>query len=88
MKGDANDPRALIREAFQIDGIVIEECRGIFLDWALGVPDGTDTQDLIAQLLVQYQDEPADHPMRIVLREGLQAAQPDGKRRGGRRGRL
>jgi hypothetical protein len=54
VKGDARDPRALIREAFRIDGIVIEECRGIFLDWALGVPDGDDTQELIGELLVQY----------------------------------
>ena len=88
MKGDALDPRALIREAFQIDGIVIEQCRGIFLDWALGVPDGADTQALIGQLLVQYMDEPMDHPMTIVLQEGMKSGQPNTKRRGGWRSRV
>jgi len=29
------DPRGLIFESYRIDGITIEECRMIFLDWAL-----------------------------------------------------
>jgi len=36
MKGDARDPRGLIREAYKIDGITASQCRSIFLDWALG----------------------------------------------------
>ncbi|MGB1096749.1 MAG: hypothetical protein ACPG09_09845, partial [Paracoccaceae bacterium] len=37
-KGDENDPKGLISEAYNIDGITAGECRSIFLDWALGVP--------------------------------------------------
>lgn len=91
MKGDTLDPKALIREAFRIDGIVIEECRAIFLDWALGVPDGSDMQALIGQLRAQYQREPEDHPMHMVLLEGLgKVAQGDQNkgRKGGRAARI
>ena len=35
MKGDALDPAGLIREAFCIDGITAQDCRVIFLDWAI-----------------------------------------------------
>jgi len=83
VKGDALDPKALIQEAFRIDGIAIEECRAIFLDWALGVPDGSDMHDLIRLLLALYHGEPDDHPMKVVLREGLQSIAVKG-RRGGR----
>ena len=31
-KGDANDPKGLIYESYQIDGITKSECRTIFLD--------------------------------------------------------
>ncbi|UYV38861.1 hypothetical protein N4R57_07490 [Rhodobacteraceae bacterium D3-12] len=85
MKGDELDPKALIREAYRMD-IGIEECRVIFLDWALSLPDGMDPKGTIAQLLQRYGTE-ADHPMTGVLREGLSRAAKTG-RRGGRRGRL
>ena len=29
------DPKGLVRESYQIDGITVGECRSIFLDWAL-----------------------------------------------------
>ena len=32
------DPRGMIFESYRIDGITIEECRMIFLDWHLKVP--------------------------------------------------
>jgi len=35
MKGDFDDPKALIREAYNIEAITRSECRSIFLDWAL-----------------------------------------------------
>lgn len=86
MKGDENDPKALIREAYNIDGITLGECRSIFLDWALGVPVERDTQKVISEVLAQYQDDAPDHPMTQTLREGLQTfAAP--RRRGGWRGR-
>ena len=36
------DPSDLIHEAYRIEGIVVEECRSIFFDWALGLDDGVD----------------------------------------------
>ena len=69
MKGDENDPKALIREAYNIDGITTGECRSIFLDWALGVPVGLDTQIVIDAVLQQYISNAPDHPMTQTLQE-------------------
>lgn len=87
MKGDARDPKALIREAYRIDGISAPECRIIFLDWALGVPAGLDVRGEVQALLVQYADQPADHPMTLTLLAALKDAGP-ARRRGGRAGRF
>ncbi|WP_137701989.1 hypothetical protein [Marimonas lutisalis] len=85
MKGDTHDPKALIREAYRIEGIGLAECRSVFLDWALSLPDGMDSRAAVAVLLERYGAE-EDHPMTQVLREGAErAASP--ARRGGRRGR-
>ncbi|MBF9033789.1 hypothetical protein HKCCE2091_06010 [Rhodobacterales bacterium HKCCE2091] len=81
---DPADPKGLIRESYRIDGITEAECRSIFLDWALSV-EATDTRPLIEALLVRH--GAAGHPMTTVLRSGLEAAPPKG-RRGGRAGRL
>lgn len=78
------DPKGLIREAFRIDGIDSADCRTIFLDWALSVDGGMDTQTRIEALIKQHSDEPADHPMQAVLREGLQSANPPARRGGAR----
>jgi len=83
---DAVDPRGLIREAYVIEGISEPECRSIFLDWAIGVPAGEDTQVHVGALLAHYGAAAPDHPMTKVLREGLEPAERSG-RRGGRRGR-
>lgn len=83
-KGDATDPKGLIAESFKIDGITYEECRSIFLDWALAVPVDADSPALIKTLLDRHPAE--GHPMRQVLEEGL-AAQKSPKRRGGWKGR-
>ena len=87
MKGDPEtDPRGLIFEAYRIDGITAAECRSIFLDWALSLPDGTDTCNAIKHLLARHGTDPADHPMTVVLGEGLtRMAAP--RRRGGWRSR-
>lgn len=83
---DPLDPKGLIRESYQIEGIGPEECRSIFLDWALSVPLDGDTDALRDQLLTRYGDDFPDHPMTAVLREGLgETARP--RRRGGWRGR-
>ena len=86
MKGDYNDPKALIRESFNIEGINIEECRSIFLDWALSLPNDVDAKKIIPLLLKKYNDK-KEHPMLLTLREGL-ITTVSPVRRGGRRGRL
>ncbi|WGW02725.1 hypothetical protein [Tropicibacter oceani] len=87
MKGDHLDPKGLIMEAYNIEGIQASECRSIFLDWALSVPADVDTAALIGALLARYGEaEPADHPMTQVLREGLDRMGTP-KRRGGYKSR-
>ncbi len=83
---DPLDPKGLIREAYRIEGISYGECRSIFLDWALSLPDGQDARTAIGELVARKQDEFPDHPMTQVLREGQEtAARP--RRRGGWRSR-
>lgn len=83
---DVLDPKGLIREAYRIEGIVDSQCRSIFLDWALSLPDGQDSREAIAVLLERYADEPQDHPMTQVLRDGMTRMTAP-KRRGGWRSR-
>lgn len=86
MKGDHNDPKALIRESFNIEGIKLEECRSIFLDWALSLPNDADAGKIIPLLIEQYGDK-QEHPMLVTLKEGMiKTVSPI--RRGGRKGRL
>lgn len=86
MARDPLDPKGLVREAYRIEGIGIEECRSIFLDWALSLPDGQDSRSAISALLDRHATEAADHPMTRVLNAGLEAAQAP-RRRGGWRSR-
>lgn len=83
---DPNDPRGLIRESYRIEGIGAAECRSIFLDWAISVPEGADAPAQIRALLGRYEAEHARHPMTQVLRDALAPAARPG-RRGGARGR-
>ncbi|MFX0540377.1 hypothetical protein ACEWPM_001415 [Roseovarius sp. S4756] len=79
---DPLDRKGLIFEAYRIDGIAPEECRSIFLDWALSLPDGQDTQEAIAHFLARYQADHPAHPMTAVLLQGQEgSARP--RRRGG-----
>jgi len=86
MKGAEHDPRGLIQEAYRIDGITGEECRSIFLDWALGVPMGEDATDWVRQLLNTHSGEPQEHPMTQTLVAALDKNTAP-RRRGGRSGR-
>ena len=58
------DPRALILEAYRIEGIGPEDCRAIYFDWALGAPVERDMKADTAALLafvaasVVHQDVP------------------------------
>ena len=79
------DPRGMIYEAYRIDGVTLEECRMIFLDWAMNTPVG-NMQDYLKQLLAEYEANNQDHPMTAVIKEGQKSA--TSKRRGGRAARV
>ncbi|MCV2880902.1 hypothetical protein [Actibacterium sp. XHP0104] len=79
------DQRGLIREAYRIEGITEDQCRSIFVDWAISVPG--DMKAAVLVLLQVYGGEMPDHPMTGVLRAAVQDA-PAPRRRGGRRGRM
>lgn len=76
------DKKDLMYEAYRIEGIDAAECRSIFLDWALSLPDGQDTQAAIQHFLDIYQADFPEHPMTEVLKLGQGAAAPP-RRRGG-----
>lgn len=84
---DSDDPKGLIREAYRIDGITPAECRSIFLDWAMSLPDPEQARPMIRSLLARYAPGAEDHPMTQTLRAGLADAGP-ARRRGGRAGRF
>jgi hypothetical protein len=80
------DPKGLVRESYRIDGITAGECRSIFMDWALSLPEGLSVPDAVRVLMATYVGSAPDHPMNSVLNEGLVA--PDApRRRGGRAAR-
>lgn len=81
------DPKGLIREAFRIEGITAEECRSIFLDWALSLAPDVVPIAAMRVLLATYGAGAAGHPMAVVLAEGLAAMPPGSGRRGGWAGR-
>lgn len=80
------DPKGLIHEAYQIEGITASECRSIFFDWALSLPDGQDTNAALHVLLDRHAKNLPDHPMSVVMQQGLTTMSPP-KRRGGWRSR-
>ena len=80
------DPKGLVRESYQIEGITPGECRSIFMDWALSIPVGRPVTDAVRVLIATYAIPEPDHPMSTVLQQAL--AQPEApRRRGGRIGR-
>ncbi len=85
-KGDLDiDPRGLIFEAYRME-VGPQDCRTIFLDWALGRTEGASKED-IRTLLDRYGAAQPDHPMSDVLREGLKSLEGPPRRGGGARGR-
>lgn len=84
-KSTPDDPKGLIFEAYRIEGITQQECRVIFLDWALSLPPKRETPAALRGLMSLYGADSA-HPMTQVLAEGLHSiATP--QRRGGWRSR-
>ncbi|WP_102109301.1 hypothetical protein [Oceaniglobus roseus] len=77
------DPKGLIRESYNIEGITAGECRSIFLDWALSLPAEAVPAEALAALLEHYEDANPGHPMNTVLRDGLAAADSPVRRGGG-----
>ena len=83
MKGEISaDPIGLFFEAFRIEGITERDCRTIFFDWALGVPEGADIAALVRELHEHYAVRYPEHPMVSVLAEGMAAPVKSAKRRG------
>ncbi|MFK7753735.1 MAG: hypothetical protein AB8B51_14445 [Sedimentitalea sp.] len=80
------DPKGLIYEAYQIEGITPAECRSIFLDWALSLPVEQDTNVALGQLIERYGQNAPEHPMTDVMRQG-QSRLAAPRRRGGWRSR-
>ncbi|WP_333683657.1 hypothetical protein [Pontibaca methylaminivorans] len=83
---DTHDPKGLIREAYRIPGITSAQCRTIFMDWALGLPEAQEPRASLRALLARHGDGAPDHPMTQVLRDGLGGGIAP-RRRGGWRAR-
>ena len=83
---DPNDHKGLIREAYRIDGITMPECRSIFLDWALSLPEDRNQKQALTELHTLYSVQAGKHPMTQILAESLQSAEAP-RRRGGWRHR-
>ncbi|GAB1362847.1 hypothetical protein MASR1M32_20830 [Rhodobacter sp.] len=81
------DPKGLVRESYNIEGITLGECRSIFVDWALSLPVGRPSDDALRTLIAHYGLPRPDHPMSGVLEAGLMAPGQTG-RRGGREARI
>lgn len=81
------DPKGLVRESYAIDGITLEQCRSIFIDWALSLPADADTPACLAVVLAHYAAPLPDHPMSAVLRDAATMTDAP-KRRGGRAARV
>lgn len=79
------DPRGLIRESYLIEGVGAEDCRSIFLDWALGLKAGQTPAEAAAALLAHHDPDPG-HPMTALLTEA-RAAPTHARRQGGARAR-
>lgn len=77
------DPKGLIRESYKIEGITPEECRSIFVDWALSLGADIDVKDAMRAAMAGYNGA-VDHPMSVVLTQGMLATEQTPKRRGGR----
>jgi hypothetical protein len=76
------DPRGLIGESFRLADLSGAECRSIFLDWALGLPEDADVPALARRMLALPEARP-DHPMHAVLLAASAPPHPP-SRRGGR----
>lgn len=87
MELDEADPKNLVRESYLIEGITLDQCRSILVDWALSVRHGLSMHDALRAVIAVYATNAPDHPMTAVLHEGLSAPE-EPRRRGGRAARV
>jgi len=80
------DKSELILESYRIKGITPSECRSIFLDWALKLPDSFEQETAIEFLIQSYTLDAPGHPMTTILKQALLGSAQTG-RRGGRSAR-
>ena len=80
-----SDPKGLIFESYNIEGIQEAECRSIFLDWALGLDTKFNAIEEISKYVSHYEVKYPDHPMNSVLREGLNVRPRRSLRRGNKK---
>lgn len=71
------DPKGLIKEAYNIEGISEKDCRSIFFDWTFGTEEDKNMTDLVKSLHQYYSEKYPSHPMTKVLAEG--SLQPQNK---------
>lgn len=81
------DPKGLVRESYRIEGITPDQCRSVFIDWALSLPVNAPIHEAIRALIAEYAVVEPDHPMSAVLNDALTLPEAP-KRRGGRAARL
>ena len=77
-----HDPRGLIADALELEGLSIAEYRSIFLDWALGTEIDSDIRLLARELHAQYVVEHPDHPIVELLANCRDELSPGYRRRG------
>ena len=80
------DPRGVIADAYRMKAILPEECRSIFLDWALEPRSQSEMRLAAQHLLDSYAGFPA-HPMTAILQAALTEITDAPVRRGGRKAR-
>ncbi len=78
-----HDPRNLISDIYAMETISKSECRTVFLDWVLGLPEDADVQNYMKMFHDQYSSTHPDHPMTEIFREGIEQK----NRRRARKGR-
>ncbi len=77
------DPKGLFTDVYSMEGITLEECRSVFLDWAISGKEDVDEKQALADLESHFAAQDPDHPMSAVLREAVAGSAAKGRRRGG-----
>ncbi len=76
------DPRGLIKDAYAMSTIGKAECRSVFLDWIMGLDQTNDLPDVMLRMRSHYGETYPNHPMTLLLDEGLNMSARPNRRRG------